>query len=306
MIAIGLDIGGTKIETQCFGADWSVSAAHRVDTPRDYPGLIDVIAAQIAHVAKDDPLMPVGIGCAGLLNPETGEAFTANLPATGHKLIDDICAKVPQRAVWINDCRAMTLSEAVFGAGRDGQTVVGLILGTGIGGGVAVGGSLLPGWSGTGGEFGHVSAPAHLVQEHGLPVFACGCGRQGCIETYIAGPGLARLVQSLTGLSLTPAEIAQQRANVPEVGHAWSVWCDLVADLIVTIMHNVDPDIVVLGGGLSKIPGVTGDVQSAVARIQFSGYRVPAIRLAEGGDASGARGAAFHAYSVANPAGENG
>jgi predicted NBD/HSP70 family sugar kinase len=304
MIAVGLDIGGTKIETQVFDTDWSVQRANRVKTPTTYGALIDAITEQIDATAGNDPSVPVGIGCAGLLNPETGVAFTANLPATGHKLIDDICDRVPQQAVWINDCRAMTLSEAVFGAGRDGQTVVGLILGTGIGGGVAVNGKLLPGWSGTGGEFGHISAPAHLVQANELSIHTCGCGKIGCIETYIAGPGLTRLVRAVSGQDLTPLEIAEARTQDEGVANAWALWCDLVGDLIVTISHNVDPDIVVLGGGLSKIANVTDDLQKAVSAAQFPGYRVPEIRLAEGGDASGARGAAFQAYSVGAQMGE--
>jgi len=298
MIAVGLDIGGTKIETQCFNADWAVTQSDRVQTPTDYSQLVSVIAEQIRKATRAHPDVPVGLGCAGLLNPATGLAFTANLPASGHELLNDVNRLVPQHAVWINDCRALTLSEAVFGAGRGANMVAGIILGTGVGGGIALGGRLLPEWSGTGGEFGHISASASLIADHNLPIHSCGCGKRGCVETYIAGPGLMRLVKTVTGQDLTPAEIGSARLTDTDVGQAWQLWCALVADLIVTVTYNADPDVVVLGGGLSKIGLVTEDIENAVTRAQFTGYRVPQIRIAEGGDASGARGAAYNAWTI--------
>ncbi|MES2145025.1 MAG: ROK family protein [Pseudomonadota bacterium] len=168
MIAVGIDLGGTKIEAQIFDADWTRVAQRRIDTPRDYPGLVAAMADQIAWAgAQGGPRLPVGIAAAGLVNPATGLALTANLAATGHPFPADIAATAGRRVSYVNDCRALTLSEAIFGAARGLSPAVGLILGTGIGGGVAVEGRLVEGPATLGGEFGHFAIagrgpwPAH-------------------------------------------------------------------------------------------------------------------------------------------------
>jgi predicted NBD/HSP70 family sugar kinase len=239
--------------------------------------------------------LPVGVAAAGLVNPRNGHAFTANLCATGHPFPADISAAAGRPVTYVNDCRALTLSEAIFGAGRGMSPVAGLIIGTGIGGGVAVDGRLVPGPSMVGGEFGHFAAPAHVVAAHGLPVVRCGCGRMGCTETYIAGPGLTRLALHLTGRELTPPEIAEGKESDPALARVWALWCELAAELLVTLTFVIDPAAIVLGGGLSKVPGVARDLSAALTRAQLPGFSIPRITLAEAGDASGARGAAYAA-----------
>ena len=296
MKAVGIDLGGTKIEAQVFAEGWSVAARRRIPTPRDYPALVAAVAEQILWAREEAGMtLPVGISAAGLVNPETGHAFTANLPATGKPFPADIAKAVGQPVEYVNDCRALALSEAVFGAALGLSPVACVILGTGAGGGVAVEGRLLQGHAMVGGEFGHFAAPAHLVAAHGLPVIRCGCGRMGCTETYIAGPGLQRLAKSLTGRDLTPQEIARQKADDPAIAEVWSVWCDFVAEMVITLAFTFDPAAVVLGGGLSQIAGVTDDIAAALSRAQLPGFRIPQVLLAEGGDASGARGAAYAA-----------
>lgn len=299
MIAAGIDIGGTKIEVQLFDKDWTLKDQKRVVTPGDYDGLIAAIAGEIDWVAQTAGDIPVGVGSAGLVNPQSGLALTSNLPATGKPLVRDIEARVGHGICFLNDCRAMTLSEAVFGAGVGARTVVGLILGTGVGGGVAVDGQLLPGSLHLGGEFGHMTAPARIVHAADLPIVTCGCGRIGCIETLISGPGLTRLAAAKTGATYTPAEIARLKADQADLAAVWDLWCDLVAELILAIAFTVDPDVVVIGGGLSQIARVADDLQARLSEVQFKNYPVPAIRLAEGGDASGARGAAYFAWGEA-------
>lgn len=295
MIAVGIDLGGTKIETQVFGADWQIAAQQRVATPGTYDALVAALAAQIGWAASQAGAdLPVGIGAAGLVNPATGLALTANLCASGRPLPHDIAAAAGRPITYVNDCRALALSEAVFGAGRGQHTVMSLILGTGVGGGVTVGGALPVGPSHAGGEYGHTSAPAHLVAAHALPVVTCGCGRPGCIETYIAGPGLQRLARHLTGQTATPADIAAHKDA--EMAGVWTLWCDLVADLLRSLTLTLDPDIVVLGGGLSRIAGVVPDLTAALDRARMGDFTVPPIVLAEGGDTSGARGAAYAAW----------
>ncbi len=300
MIAAGIDLGGTKIEAQLFAPDWSVAHHRRIDTPRDYPGLVAAMAEQVAWADEaSGKTIPVGIAAAGLVNPETGHAYTANLPATGKPFPADIAAAAGRPVTYVNDCRALALSEATFGAGRGMSPVAGLILGTGIGGGVAVGGRLLAGHSLTGGEFGHFTLSAHLLEKHALPVHRCGCGRSGCTETYLSGPGLARLAGALTGRPLSSREIVEGRAGDPDLARVWQVWCELAAEMIVTLVFTIDPEVIVLGGGLSQARGIADDLSAATQRAQLPGFRIPAIRVAQGGDASGARGAAYAACQEA-------
>jgi N-acetylglucosamine kinase len=205
-----------------------------------------------------------------------------------------VAAAAGRAVTWVNDCRALALSEAVFGAGRGAHTVIGLILGTGLGGGIAVGGRLLPGPTMTGGEFGHIATPAEIVVRHGLPVIPCGCGAVGCYETLISGPGLARIALAMTGADLPPPDIADRRHG--DMSPVWQVWCALTASLLRALTLTVDPDIIVLGGGLSRIPGVAEDLSAALQAAQLAGFAIPRIALAEGGDSSGARGAAYAAW----------
>lgn len=297
MTAIGIDLGGTKIEAQVFDATWAVIARKRCDTPQDYDALVAAVGALVRwadDVTKGTP--PVGIAAAGLVNPQTGLALTANLNATGRPLPGDIEQAIGRSCTYLNDCRALALSEAVFGQGQGHGTVAALTLGTGIGGGIAMDGALRSGPTLTGGEIGHTSAPAHLIARHDLPVWRCGCGRMGCIETYIAGPGLAAIAAHLTGLTVTPRLIAAQRhAAMKEV---WGIWCDLTADLILTLTLTVDPDLIVLGGGLSRIDGVVDDLTAAAAGAQMGDFGMPRLVLAAGGETSGARGAAYAAWQA--------
>jgi predicted NBD/HSP70 family sugar kinase len=190
----------------------------------------------------------------------------------------------------------LALSEAVFGQGKGRRTVMALILGTGVGGGIAVDGAILQGPTDTGGEFGHTSAPAHLVAKHDLPIWRCGCGRMGCIETYIAGPGLVRLAKHILGTDLTTVEIAARR-NI-DTGPVWQVWCDFSADLLHSLTLTTDPDLIVLGGGLTHIDRLVEDLIAAARRAQIGDFAVPEIVLAQGGETSGARGAAYAAWQA--------
>lgn len=295
MISAGIDLGGTKIETQIFDENWGVVAKQRVETPKDYPALVKALADQIVW-AKSHADMPVGIGAAGLVNPENGLAFTANICANGKPLPADIAAASGTQITYMNDCRGLALSEAVFGAGRGHRVVAGLILGTGIGGGLTTDGKLQPSGRHVSGEFGHMAAPADLVLTHKLPIVRCGCGRMGCIETLIAGPGMTRIAKVVTGDVLTPPQIAASRKNDPKAQKIWDIWSALTADLLLTISRVSDPDIIVLGGGLSKMPEVTDALQAHFDSIQFKGFRAAKIALAEGGETSGARGAAYAAW----------
>ncbi|MGB1035164.1 MAG: ROK family protein [Primorskyibacter sp.] len=296
MTAVGLDLGGTKIEAQVLDANWQVTARQRVPTPAEYPALVTALADLIAwsDTQHDDGCIPIGIGAAGLVHPDTGLALTANICANDRPLPADIAQAAGRAVTYINDCRAMALSEAVFGAGQGHRTVMSLIMGTGIGGGIAVDGQIVTGPTRTGGEFGHCAASAAVVADLDLPLYRCGCGRRGCIETYVAGPGLTRLAQVLTGQPLTPPEIAAQRHGI--AAPVWKAWCALMAELLHSLTLTVDPDIIVLGGGLSKIDGLIDALSEAAQMVQIGAFGTPPLALAQGGDTSGARGAAYAAW----------
>lgn len=296
MVAAGIDLGGTKIEVQVFDDAWQVVARNRVDTPDDYVELVAEMAAQIgwADEIAGRPV-PLGIALPGLIDPISGRAFMANLAAHGHPFERDVKMAAQRDLQFINDCRALALSEAIFGAGRGFDCVLSLILGTGIGGGIALLGSVWEGQNKISGEFGHTPLPAHVVQKYDLPILQCGCGRMGCVETLIAGPGLMRLAKLFTGQSMSPPDLIQARESDPKCQQVWNIWCTLTGELIHGLILSVDPGVIVVGGGLSKIANLTEDLTKTLEEISLQTIQLPKILVAEGGDASGARGAAYAA-----------
>ena len=296
MIAAGIDLGGTKIEAQIFAADWTLLARNRWPTPKDYPALVQALVDAIRWVEAHGTA-PIGISAAGLINPASGLALTSNLSATGKPFPSDVEKAAARPIAWINDCRALTLSEATLGAAKGADPAVGLILGTGVAGGVVTGRKLLPSPAQTGGEFGHFPLAAAPIVAHGLPILPCGCGRQGCVETYLSAPGLARIAAHLTGTDHSPETIVAGRTHNPQFAKAWDVWLDLATEFLVTLCLTIDPQVIVIGGGLSCAPGLTDDLTHRLTAATLKGFPIPAIRLAQGGDASGARGAALHALN---------
>lgn len=295
MTVAGIDLGGTKCEVRLFDETWREVARRRTPTPASYQDLVTTVVDQARWAeAETGTAVPVGVGAAGLINPKTGLALTANLPATDHPFPTDLTTAFGRPITYVNDCRALGLSEAIFGAGRGYDTVMSLIIGTGIGGGIVVKQSLLRGPTLTGGEFGHIAAPAHIVNRYNLPIHRCGCGRMGCIETYVAGPGLSLLAEHMTGQKLSPPEIAARRTD--DMARVWKVWTSLAAEMIHGLTLTVDPDVIVLGGGLSRIDGVIDDITTAAQDAQIGDFLAAKLVLAEGGDASGARGAAYAAW----------
>lgn len=299
MIAAGIDLGGTKIEAQVFDANWALADRHRVETPKNYDDLVQAVSDLILWAeTRAGHAIPTGISAAGLINPDTGLALTANLPASGRAFPADIQAHSGRLVTYINDCRALALSEATFGAAKGASPALGLILGTGLAGGVVIDGHLMPAFAMVGGEFGHFPLAAGPMVAHGLPVLHCGCGRMGCTETLLSGPGLSRIAAHVAGRDLTPEAIITARETDPDMAKTWKIWLELATELLITLCFTIDPAVVVLGGGLSKAPGLTADLERSLGAAMLTGFRIPRIRLAEGGDASGARGAAFAAWQA--------
>ena len=291
----GIDLGGTKSEAQLFDDKWKLVERQRVATPSNYKDLVKVVADQVRwSLERAGASIPVGIGAPGMIDAN-GNAFTANLPAKGRPLPADIETLAGHKITYVNDCRALALSEATFGAGQGFRTVMSLIIGTGVGGGVVYDGHLRPGPSSCGGEFGHMMSSAHAVQTNGLNLYQCGCGRTGCVETFVAGPGLVRMAKDLTSLDLSTIQLGEQKDQSGAAFDVWQVWLDITSDLLLSLIQSVDPDVITLGGGLSQIPGIANDLEARTVEKQISGFSLPKIVVAAGGDASGARGAALAA-----------
>ncbi len=298
MIAAGIDLGGTKIEAQVFGDDWQLAARKRWTTPKSYPDLVVAMAGAVAWCeAQAQKGLPIGVSAAGMINPATGLALAANLAVSGKPFPADITRAAGRPVAWINDCRALALSEAHFGAAQGFDPALALVVGTGLSGGVVTGGQVLPSFSGLGGEVGHFPLPAGPMIAHGLPVRPCGCGRAGCTETLLSAPGLAAIALHVTGQIYTPEDVIAGRSTDAGLRKAWAIWLELACDFLITLCFTIDPAVIVIGGGLSNAPNLTEDIARALQAATLKDCAIPSIRLAQGGDASGARGAAYAAWN---------
>ena len=301
----GMDVGGTKIEAKLFGADWQELASRRIATPQDsYQALLEAIAAQFFWLCEraGQPDLAIGIGVPGPVIAGLERMEMANLPVRGRDLAGDLSAIAGRPVPFLNDCRAFTLSEARLGAGRHSRVVLGLVIGTGIAGGLSVDGRLLGARSDAAGEFGHTPLPATLVARHDLPLLPCGCGQTGCYETLISGPGLGRLAGALAGRALPSPEIASRAAaGDAEMAGILGIWGEIAAVMLRSIILTADPDCIVLGGGLSRAEGLLETLAGPLPRDLPGGITPPPLRLAQGGDSSGTRGAALFAREGAAP-----
>lgn len=293
MMSLGIDLGGSKIEAQVYDGGFLQRDMRRVATPRDYDGLVAAMADLIGWAKETAGIEVVGVAAAGLVHPETGLTFAANLPVAGRPFPDDLRRVAGLPLTYLNDCQAFAMSEAVFGAGKAHGKVAAVVLGTGVGGGVVLDRKALAGASGLAGEIGHTSAPAAWHAAHGVPVLTCGCGRKGCVETYLAGPGLVRLAQHLLGRDMEAVAIVAGRAG--ETRKVWQAWCDLGAELLRNLVLMHDPDVIVLGGGLAALPEVADAFGAGLRARTIGGFPMPPVVLAEGGPTAGGRGAAFAA-----------
>jgi fructoselysine-6-P-deglycase FrlB-like protein/predicted NBD/HSP70 family sugar kinase len=291
----GMDVGGSKIETCLFDERFRPLERRRADTAcATYEELLDCIVGEARWLdACAGGPVDLGIGLPGLVDHASGRSLTSNLPATGRTLREDLVARLGRTVAMANDCKCFALSEANGGAGEDSETTLGLILGTGVGGGVTYRGRLVLGHNDLPGEVGHLGIPGQLIEKWNLPVLPCGCGRVGCYETLLSGPGLTRLAVRHEATARPPAEIARlAQAGDAAMAAALQEWLTLLAELIHTAQCTIDMDCVVLGGGLSRIPNVAQMLAQTYRSHQLAG-REPRFAIACFGDASGTRGAAL-------------
>ncbi|MCV2353500.1 ROK family protein [Paucibacter sp. B2R-40] len=294
----GIDIGGTKIELVAYqGAVLSERWRRRVDTPtQDFSPFVEALAGLVEAADADlGQRGVVGLGLPGVVDPVSGLQLSSNVPAlNGQAVAPALTARLRRPVVVGNDCQCFALSEAHGGAAAGAESMFGAILGTGAGGGYCVGGRLLRGYNSLAGEWGHGGLPATLRERHGLPLWPCGCGLTACLERYVSGSGLAALYQEFGGAALDAAAISE-RADSGEAlaQRSLAVHLDVLAYGLAGLVLVLDPHVIVLGGGLSKLQRLYRDLPAAVARHLFAGARVPPILPPAFGDAGGTRGAAL-------------
>jgi N-acetylglucosamine kinase len=292
----GLDIGGTKIEIAVFTEQFQLLERWRVPTPtHDYPQFLQTVAQQID---KADQFLgqraPVGIALPGVVAPQ-GLVISSNVACLNQRTVGSDLKQQLQRPVALgNDCRLFVLSEAMLGAGRGYSRVFGVILGTGAGGGLCVNGELYQGQQQLAGEFGHQSIAGRVLAQYQLPLYTCGCGLKGCAETYISGTGLARLYSHFSQQNLTTYDwISAFRAGDEVARHTFDCYMDALGACLASQVLAYDPDVMVIGGGLSDLDEIHAALPGAIGRHLFQGAVVPLLKKAEFGAASGERGAAI-------------
>jgi fructokinase len=291
---IGVDLGGTKIEAVAIDAAGVECGRVRVATPRhDYHGTIEAIVGVVAQLEQRHGPASVGVGMPGIVSPATGLVKNANSTWLIGRAFDRDLERALGRPVRVaNDANCFALSEATDGAGRGAGVVFGVILGTGCGGGIVAHGHVLTGPNGLAGEWGHnpLPSPSHFE----WPGPPCYCGRTGCIETFLSGPGLARDYVALGGGDRDAREIAarSQAGLDPIADRCLSRYEDRLARALTAVINILDPDVIVFGGGLSNIERLYTRVPPLLRPFGGEAPRTRIVRNRHG-DSSGVRGAAW-------------
>jgi fructokinase len=291
---IGIDLGGSKIEGAAIDAAGVVHDRRRVATPAgDYHGTIAAIVSLIGALERaTGVLASIGIGMPGAISSATGVVKNANSTwLNGRPLQQDLEAALTRPVRLANDANCFVLSEATDGAAVGNHTVFGVILGTGVGGGIAIDGRILVGKNAIAGEWGHNPLPWPRADE--LPGPACYCGRDGCIETFLSGPGMVADHRHHTGQDLLPTEIARRaESGAGDCAATVERYADRLARGLATVINLLDPEAIVLGGGLSRIDALYREVPRRWEPYIFSDRVDTRLLAPRHGDTSGVRGAA--------------
>jgi fructokinase len=295
MIRIGVDFGGTKIEAAALTADGAFAARVRLPTPGAYAPSLEAVAELVAEVERQTGLSgaTIGFGVPGSVSPRTGRMRNANSVWLNDQPFQADLERVLGRPVRLeNDANCFALSEALGGAGQGAEVVFGAILGTGCGGGVVVRGRTLQGVNRIGGEWGHTPLPWPTDAEHGA--HACWCGRGNCLETWISGTAFCRDYEAAPTEKLSGDAIAL-RAHAGEAAATAALdrYVDRLGRGLAVICDLIDPDVIVLGGGMSNVAELYQRTPPVVARYAFSDVFETRIVKARHGDSSGVIGAAW-------------
>lgn len=293
---IGVDLGGTKTEALALDSAGRELRRVRVPTPQqDYDATVATIVELVQELERDTSMQgTVGVGIPGTIVAATGLVKNANSTwLNGRPLQSDLSASLKREVRCANDANCFAISEATDGAAVGAEVVFGVILGTGCGGGLVVGGSLLSGPNGLAGEWGHTPLPWMTADEWPGP--DCYCGRRGCLEKWISGTGFERDYERATGRSLRgTAIVAAANAGDSDAQAALERLEDRIARGLSTVVNIVDPDVIVLGGGLSRIDDLySGGISNRLRDYGFGGGVETPIRRNLHGDSSGVRGAAW-------------
>ena len=295
MKRIGIDLGGTKIEGIVLGESGEVQARERVAAPRqDYEASLTALEGLVRRLdGEAGGADSIGIGMPGSISPATGLVQNANSTwLNGRPLDRDLSHRLGRPLRFSNDANCFALSEAIDGAGAGARTVFGVILGTGCGGGIVVNGRLLDGPRGIGGEWGHTPLPWAGSGEYPGP--ACWCGRRGCMEVWVSGPALEADHGQQGGPPLATEEIASRaEAGDPIALQTIERHASRLARGLAAVTNVLDPDVIVLGGGLSQLTHLYDELPRRMAPHIFADHGSVTVLPPKWGDASGARGAAW-------------
>lgn len=294
-LRIGIDLGGTKIEGVALAGDGSERARLRITAPRgDYEASLAALSGLVDELERlAGGSGPVGVGMPGSISPATGLVQNANsVWLNGRALQADLEARLGRETKFANDANCFAASEAADGAGAGAASVFGAILGTGCGGGLVVRGRIVDGPRGIGGEWGHNPLPWMNPDEY--PGATCWCGRPSCLETWVSGTGLAADHARVTGEQFSSEEVVASAAAGNAAAQATlDRHADRLARGLAHVVNLVDPEVIVLGGGLSKLSHLYETVPRLMERWVFSDAPKVSIRPPRWGDASGVRGAAW-------------
>ena len=291
---IGIDLGGTKIEGIALADSGEITHRHRVDTPKEYDPTIEAIAGVVRRLEESaGERGTIGIGIPGTVVAATGLVKNSNsVCLNGRPLHRDLETRLGRAVRLMNDANCFALSEAADGAAAGASIVFGVILGTGVGGGVVVDGKCLIGANQISGEWGHNPLPWRTVEE--IPGPPCYCGKDGCIETWLSGPGLVHDHAAVTGERRTTREIvAAAEGGDPAALASMARYHDRLARGLASVINVVDPDVVVLGGGMSNIAGLAEAASAGLPKWVFSDTIATRVVPNVHGDSSGVRGAAW-------------
>ncbi len=292
---IGIDLGGTKIEALAIDPAGVELVRHRIDTPRDdYRATILAMAGLVERIERETGATgTVGAGIPGSISRRTGLVKNANSTwLNGQPLQEDLSDELKREVRVANDANCLAVSEATDGAAAGQAVVFGVILGTGCGGGVALNGHVHAGINGVGGEWGHMPLP--WASGYELPGPECYCGKRGCMEMWVSGTGVARDYKEVTGQSLTArAIVAACEAGEAEAMCAVERLEDRLARGLACLINVLDPDVLVFGGGLSRVERIYREVPRLLPNYVFGKEAETPLVQAKYGDSSGVRGAAW-------------
>ncbi|MEI6559295.1 MAG: ROK family protein [Rhodospirillaceae bacterium] len=305
---IGIDMGGTKVSALVLDRDGRERGRLRRPTPRGYAETLAALAELVTELEAGvgRPGLPVGLGLPGVVEPRAGTVRAVNLPwLAGRPFGADLAEALGRPVPMANDANCFVLSEAVDGAGAGSAVVFGAVLGTGVGGAIAVDGRALAGAHGIAGEWGHTPLPWHQVGDG--PALPCPCGRAGCIETILSGAGLVRLCNEHGKKMASAEEIGKAAKEGDESAlQALGIYFSALARSLACVINFLDPDTIVLGGGLSDLPDVLEKVTLLWRGLALvPDPRTRLVRAVHGAD-SGVRGAAWLARQAAAAAGATG